>query len=64
MGWSDFGGTFETRVWDKAEGTIGSELDASGGISSEAGQLCLFLSQSRGSQEVSTRVKKTQKSGL
>ena len=37
MGWSHFGGPFEASVWDNLESSPSSVLDASIGISTEAG---------------------------
>jgi hypothetical protein len=37
MGWSDLGGPSEASVWDNLESSPGSVLDASIGVSTEAG---------------------------
>ena len=37
MGWSHFGDSFEASVWDNFESTASSVLDASIGVSTEAG---------------------------
>ena len=37
MGWSHLGGSFEASVWDNLESSPGSVLDASIGVSTEAG---------------------------
>jgi hypothetical protein len=37
MGWSHLGGSFEASVWDNLESSPGSVLDASIGVSAEAG---------------------------
>lgn len=39
LGWSHLGGSSEARVWDNLESSPGSVLDASIGVSAEAGGL-------------------------
>jgi hypothetical protein len=45
MGWSHLGGSSEASVWDNLESSPSSVLDASIGVSTEAGRICVSSRQ-------------------
>ncbi len=58
VGWPNAGCPFEEILWDKSEGSAGSEVDASVRVSDEACQLFLPSGPFRRCQAVSSVVKK------
>lgn len=58
MGWSHLGGLSEASVWNNLESPPGSVLDASIGLSSEAGGIYVSSRQERGGQAISSGLKK------
>ena len=58
LGWADPAGSSEERFWSEAENATGSILDASVGLQSEKGWLCLSTGTCRGCSPISSGVKK------
>lgn len=58
LGWSHSGSVFEKEVWDIAEGTPGTILDASAWISVKESQLYLYSGKKRSREKVSIPFKK------
>lgn len=58
MGWSHFGGSSEASVWDNLESSPSSVLDASIGVSTEAGGIYVSSREEGGGQAISLGLKK------
>lgn len=46
VGWADIGDPLKATLWDNLKGKAGAEVDASPGLSIEAGWLCLSTGES------------------
>jgi hypothetical protein len=59
MGWPHFGCSSEVSVWDNLESSPSTVLDASIGVSTEAGGIYISSRQERRGQAISSDLKKT-----